>query len=47
LVPAGPLPLWTTQKCLNVRGRYSSGRLHLLGTEHHRLQSLVPLLSPG
>ena len=40
LAPAGPLPLWATQNCQNVRGGYSAGRLHVLGTEHHRLQSL-------
>ena len=39
LAPAGPLPLWATQNCQNVRGGYSAGRLHVLGTEHHRLQS--------
>src|SRR5205807_2436511 len=38
--PAGPLPLWATQNCQNVRGGYSAGRLHVLGTENHRLQSL-------
>src|SRR2546430_11657026 len=39
LAPAGPMPQCATQNWQNVRGGYSAGRLHVLGTEHHRLQS--------